>query len=212
MVYLFTFLGIAFIGLAFWREKYRDLLRQRDMEEYRELNKDMRQTKEDVQQLMDELASVSEKVIEEINAGLEKAEALEEKAGAMEEKAENMAETPVTGKSESSKGSGLILHEKEPAEIRRMVIRDKKEEKTNRIAGTKNKTIIFPNNSEKPGAPKDKSQKPVLETEIPAKQQMVYAMDRLGYPEEEIARQMNIGKGEVRLILRLKRKGEELNA
>lgn len=49
------------------------------------------------------------------------------------------------------------------------------------------------------------------ENEIPPKHQMVYAMADLGHTEEDIAKQMKIGKGEVSLLLQLRRRGEEGN-
>ncbi len=45
--------------------------------------------------------------------------------------------------------------------------------------------------------------------EVPPKHQMVYAMADMGHTEDDIAKQMKIGKGEVSLLLQLRRKGEE---
>lgn len=73
------------------------------------------------------------------------------------------------------------------------------------------KTILFPRKMEKyqgkPAAVNYTEPGP----EVPPKHQMVYAMAKLGYSEEDIAKQLSIGRGEVRLILQLKRKGEEAN-
>ena len=73
------------------------------------------------------------------------------------------------------------------------------------------RTILFPrkveNYPEKPTAVNYSEPGP----EVPPKHQMVYAMAKLGYSEADIAKQLSIGRGEVRLILQLKRKGEEAN-
>lgn len=77
--------------------------------------------------------------------------------------------------------------------------------------GSAGKTILFPRKvetyPEKPsGVNRNESG-----SEVPPKHQMVYAMAKLGYSEADIAKQLAIGRGEVRLILQLKRKGEEAN-
>lgn len=74
------------------------------------------------------------------------------------------------------------------------------------------KTIIFPGRKEDSNETRPATFRNEPAPELSPKHQMVYAMAKLGYPEEEIAKQMKIGKGEVRLMLQLKRKGEEVNA
>ncbi|MHB9093677.1 MAG: DUF6115 domain-containing protein, partial [Eubacteriales bacterium] len=73
-------------------------------------------------------------------------------------------------------------------------------------------TIIFPRRKDSFGDLKPVAGNSEPDVEIPPKHQMVYAMAKMGYSEEDIAKQMKIGRGEVRLILQLKRKGEEANA
>lgn len=51
---------------------------------------------------------------------------------------------------------------------------------------------------------------PRISPEISPKHQMVYSLANLGNSEAEIAQKMNIGKGEVSLILQLKAKDEHI--
>ncbi|WP_418790208.1 hypothetical protein [Phosphitispora sp. TUW77] len=183
MSYLFIFLGAIFVGLAVWRGRVSDVIRQQEIQEYRQLKKDLRLARSDVEMLLDQLEAVSEKVVADVSAGIEEAEIIKD------------------------------------LKILEVMEKEKEKEKPQNNSGPvsvtakkTNNTIMFPRSFASPEDEGASTASLVSKMELSAKHQMVYAMERLGYPEDEIARQMNIGKGEVSLILQIKRKGEELNA
>ncbi len=215
MVYLFIFLGVVFIGLAVWSGRVTEIRRQQEVQEFRRLHEDLKLARNDVEKLLDQLETVSEKVVADISASIEEAETLKD-LKIYEDSEEDSGETVKVKSVPEEAHSGPAPDTAE---------QDNKTEKANNTekssnnglnktkATGKNNTILFPRSSVPQGGEQEgTSRSDSKPKEIPAKHQMVYAMERLGYPEDEIARQMNIGKGEVSLILQIKRKGEELNA
>ena len=213
MVYLFIFLGVIFIALAVWRGRVSDVIRQQEIQEYRQLKEDLRLARSDVEMLLDQLENVSEKVVTDISAGIEEAEILKDlnlgevtethTGEAIEADKEDAIEADEEDAIEADEG-GTVEAKSRSLEVN--------SEPASAMTKKINNTIMFPRNSASSADDAASIARQVLKPELPAKHQMVYAMERLGYPEDEIARQMNIGKGEVSLILQIKRKGEELNA
>ncbi|MBU7008297.1 hypothetical protein [Phosphitispora fastidiosa] len=212
MVYLFIFLGVIFIALAVWRGRVCDVIRQQEIQEYRQLKEDLRLARSDVEILLDQLENVSEKVVTDISAGIEEAELLKDlNSGEVSETDTGVALEADTGdanKADTGDANKADEGEAFAAKSRSLGVNSGPASvMTKKI----NNTIMFPRTSALPADDTADTARPGL-NQLPAKHQMVYAMERLGYPEDEIARQMNIGKGEVSLILQIKRKGEELNA
>jgi len=205
LVYLFIFLGVIFIALAVWRGRVSDVIRQQEIQEYRQLKEDLRLARSDVEMLLDQLENVSEKVVTDISAGIEEAEILKDL---------NLGEVTETHTGEAIEADKEDAIEADEGGTVETKSRSLEVNSGPASAMTKkiNNTIMFPRTSASPADDATGIARQVLKPELPAKHQMVYAMERLGYPEDEIARQMNIGKGEVSLILQIKRKGEELNA
>lgn len=205
MVYLFIFLGVIFIGLAVWRGRVSDVIRQQEIQEYRQLKEDLRLARSDVETLLEQLENVSEKVVTDISAGIEEAEIFKDL---------NTGEVTETQKGETieaDRGDAIEADKGDPIEAQPRPL-EVNSGPASAMTKKTNNTIMFPRISASPADDAVGTARPVVKPELPAKHQMVYAMERLGYPEDEIARQMNIGKGEVSLILQIKRKGEELNA
>ncbi len=210
MVYLFIFLGVIFIGLAVWRGRVSDVIRQQEIQEYRQLKEDLRLARSDVETLLEQLENVSEKVVTDISAGIEEAEIFKDlNTGEVTET--QKGETIEADRGDAIRGDAIEADKGDPIEAKPRPL-EVNSGPPSAMTKKTNNTIMFPRISASPADDAVGTARPVVKPELPAKHQMVYAMERLGYPEDEIARQMSIGKGEVSLILQIKRKGEELNA
>lgn len=233
MANLLVTVGIIFVILAFWKGRNQSIRDRQELEEFKKVRDELAATKKEVDSLLEHLEAVSEKVVEEITAAAEEArrsdndkgdkqqkvsageyldENLDNEADAdAEDDAEDDDDDEKDEKVSSTHGqtgsSGSTGFSQAMTGIQAYAQHKKN---TPRPAGT-GKTILFPRKPEgspdRPSAAKHSEP----DSEVPPKHQMIYAMTKLGYPEEEIARQLNIGRGEVRLIMQLKRKGEEAN-
>lgn len=212
MVNLLIVIGIIFVGLSFWRGKVQSAQQQEEFEGLKQVRDELVEAKKEVGTLLEQIEVVSEKVVQEISAKVEEAKLLE--------KEENSSAIIV----EDEEQDELEEHDyddeytDEPADVdlavRKALLNSPvtPRQKTNARDAAKSKTIMFPrrkNLFEDEQRLTVSQSQPV--TEPSPKHQMVYAMTKLGYSEDEIAKQLKIGKGEVKLILQLKRKGEEAN-
>lgn len=216
LVQLLGLLGIIIVGLTLWRDKDRQARQKEELKEFKNIRDDLLKARKDVENLLEQLEKTSEKIVGEITSKLEEMEDLEEineleKKRKKEEKKQeiipqNLRNEDIIQNEEKNE----IIHKQDALKVT--------------AAPSKSKAIPFPtdkrssNNLSRNSNNKDirmrngNSNDDAKENGISPKQQMVYAMDKLGCSEEEIAKQTNMGKGEVRLILELKRKGEEHNA
>lgn len=225
MTNLLLVLGIVFLGLALWKGRAQSAGEQKELNEFRQLRDELLEAKKEVGSLLGQLEQVSERVVEEITSKVREYKSLE----ALDNSRRNETAAILSGKTDSSKSETLlpdddyVEYEDEDddedndsqALLAEEVVRHSVERMRETIrprSAIKGKTIIFPrakSAAEVKYTAAANRREPVNET--PPKHQMVYAMSKLGYSEEEIAKQMKIGKGEVNLMLQLKRKGEEAN-
>jgi len=197
LVYLLVFLAAVFTGLAVWSGRVQTAVRRQEMEDYKVLRADLIQTKKEVITLLGQMEQVSVKIVEEIEAKVEEARQYEVRSRKDDHDIPNneISEKFDTDRSEDPNVTGEDAKKAKPV--------------NSKLTG--NNTIVFPRRHDTTGIePASGTGSPGQE--LTAKHQMVYALAQLGFSGEEIARQMNIGKGEVMLMLQLKRKGEEVNA
>ena len=221
MTNLLLVLGIAFLGLALWKGRVNSAEEQKELNEYRQLRNELLEAKKEVGSLLGQLEQVSERVVEEITSKVREYKSLE----VLDNYRRNETPPILSGKTESSETEILMLNdddeeyedENDDAQVclAEEVVRhsvERMRETTRSRSAVKGKTIIFPRAKGTADVKNDAATgKKESASETPPKHQMVYAMSKLGYSEEEIAKQMKIGKGEVNLMLQLKRKGEEAN-
>lgn len=212
MVNLLIVIGIIFVGLSFWRGKVQSAQQQEEFEGLKQIRDELVEAKKEVGTLLEQIEVVSEKVVQEISAKVEEAKLLEKEdnSSAIIEEDEEQDEPEEQDYDDE--------YTDEPADldlaVRKALLNSPVtlRQKTNARDAAKSKTIMFPRRKnmfdDEQRLTVSQSQ-PV--TEPSPKHQMVYAMAKLGYSEDEIAKQLKIGKGEVKLILQLKRKGEEAN-
>ncbi|PKM47595.1 MAG: hypothetical protein CVV03_02340 [Firmicutes bacterium HGW-Firmicutes-8] len=212
MVNLLIVIGIIFVGLSFWRGKVQSAQQQEEFEGLKQIRDELVEAKKEVGTLLEQIEVVSEKVVQEISAKVEEAKLLEKEdnSSAIIEEDEEQDEPEEQDYDDE--------YTDEPADmdlaVRKALLNSPvtPRQKTNARDAAKSKTIMFPRRKnmfdDEQRLTVSQSQ-PV--TEPSPKHQMVYAMAKLGYSEDEIAKQLKIGKGEVKLILQLKRKGEEAN-
>ncbi len=209
MVSLLIFIGILLVGLSFWIGKTESA---RQQEEFRQLNQtreELLTAKKEVGTLLEQIETVSEKVVQEISARVEEAKLLDKEQRIPEGTDEENVELDEEIEEEIDREIEEEIDEGE--KTRGSVLQMRKKAYSEETA--MGKKIIFPwrkDNFINKGHSAANKNLPANET--PPKHQMVYAMDKLGYSSEEIAKQLKMGKGEVKLILQLKRKGEEVNA
>jgi len=224
--------GLVFVVLAFWKGRNQAARERKELEEYKRVKDELVETKKEVGSLLEQLETVSVKVVEEITSTVDEVRRSGKEVVPSDLDAKDV-ETPgnkpilsndnlgdydsknAPEESELDEGIPELMVELTGRHTEKKTYHREKTEAKSRLntkPGSNGKTILFPRKME------TGKEKPVevnyseSESEVSPKHQMVYAMERLGYPEDEIARQMNIGKGEVSLILQIKRKGEELNA
>jgi len=212
LVNLLIVIGIIFVGLSFWRGKVQSAQQQEEFEGLKQIRDELVEAKKEVGTLLEQIEVVSEKVVQEISAKVEEAKLLEKEdnSSAIIEEDEEQDEPEEQDYDDE--------YTDEPADmdlaVRKALLNSPvtPRQKTNARDAAKSKTIMFPRRKnmfdDEQRLTVSQSQ-PV--TEPSPKHQMVYAMAKLGYSEDEIAKQLKIGKGEVKLILQLKRKGEEAN-
>lgn len=213
MDYLLVTFGIAIIIFALWSDRLKEVNQKKNLDNYKQLQSDLEDSKKEVEVLLQQLEAASERIVEEISFGLEEIESTAQKLAA------NMSPEKITADTvQISTGENYDEVEVEKATHSQSMLRTNAETsvqvngRTGRNAA--NNTVVFPTlkgieNKQKNSAEIKQSHN--LE-QMPPKHQMVCSMAKMGYSEEDIAKQMSIGKGEVRLILKLKRKGEEANA
>ena len=218
MVNLLIVIGIIFVGLSFWRGKVQSAQQQEEFEGLKQVRDELVEAKKEVGTLLEQIEVVSEKVVQEISAKVEEAKLLEKEdnSSAIIEEDEEQDEQDEQDELEEQDYDDEYTDEPadmDPA-VRKALLNSPvtPRQKTNARDAAKSKTIMFPRRKnmfdDEQRLTVSQSQ-PV--TEPSPKHQMVYAMAKLGYSEDEIAKQLKIGKGEVKLILQLKRKGEEAN-
>jgi len=212
LVNLLIVIGFIFVGLSFWRGKVQSAQQQEEFEGLKQIRDELVEAKKEVGTLLEQIEVVSEKVVQEISAKVEEAKLLEKEdnSSAIIEEDEEQDEPEEQDYDDE--------YTDEPADmdlaVRKALLNSPvtPRQKTNARDAAKSKTIMFPRRKnmfdDEQRLTVSQSQ-PV--TEPSPKHQMVYAMAKLGYSEDEIAKQLKIGKGEVKLILQLKRKGEEAN-
>lgn len=195
-------LGILIIALALWKERKKENHITSEVNNYKQIRDELVTAKKEVQVLMEQLEAASEKIVEEISVGLEEIKHHSEQlAVTADTTVEEFSTNDVT--EQGKEPVAREIPEFEAAPVKKKVPPIKKKA---------DNTIVFPSQKSKHWNKEAAAtnEHPALSTP-PPKQQMVYAMATMGYTEEEIARQMKIGKGEVSLMLQLKRKGEKEN-
>ncbi len=221
MVEVLMLTGVVFVGLALWLGKIHSHLQKKELQELKNIRSELLEAKKEVDSLIDQLETVSAKVVDEISTTIEEAKLVENKlsqksvqavqtgSGGTSPDSEDAEDYEQYSKGISSRpGLNKTLTAGNDLAVSIVTANHKPVQKEPAYGNT----IIFPRKSE--GQMKKKEGAVDLDQllkELPPKHQIVYAMDKLGYSEEEIAKQMKIGKGEVRLMLQLKRKGEEAN-
>lgn len=197
MVNFLAAAGLVFVILAFWLGRSQATREREELAEYKKIKDELGKAKIEVSSLLEQLKAVSEKVVEEITTTVhETRRSIKETAvSAIETKGpeqpnENYSGTlePLDNHREPQAGPGLNI---KSASVR--------------------KTILFPRKKERSSAKPGIVNPREAESDVPVKHQLIYTMANLGYQEAEIAKQLDLGRGEVRLILQLKRKGEEVN-
>lgn len=190
---LLLILGIIFIGLALFKGRAQSAGESKDLAEFRQVRDELLEAKKEVGSLLEQLEQVSERIVEEITAKVKEVKKLEVR--------------DVPRSTESNMHQAGTEAEQE---LRQSIAQMRESSRTRESRS--GKTIMFPRVKGAVNAkPSDHDEKKEIVREMPPKHQMVYAMSQLGYSEDEIAKQMKIGKGEVSLMLQLKRKGEEAN-
>ena len=211
MDYLLVTSGIAIIIFALWRDRLKEDKQKKVLDNYKQLQSDLAESKKEVDILLKQLESASERIVEEISFGLEEIESAAQKRAAQlsQEKSPAVAQNNSTNENN---------HEVEKEVVREDVKENVKENSVqiNERSGRNlaNNTVVFP--TLKSNENKQKNYTDIKQSnhqeQLPAKHPLVCSMASMGYSEEEIAKQMSIGKGEVSLILKLKGKGVEANA
>lgn len=204
MTNLLIILGVIFIVLAIRKGKVQSAGTQGELLELKQVRDELAEAKKEVGSLLEQLEAVSEKVVGEISAKVEEVKLMDNTRylyGEQADEDDSAAEEPAADELTEDEPIEDELVEREPAGAGAVGF------------SARGKTIIFPRRKEN-RMEKNPANTERIETtrELPPKHQMVYAMAKLGYSVEEIAKQMKIGKGEVSLMLQLKRKGEEANA
>lgn len=201
---ILVFTGIVMVGLALWKDRLRDIKRQKELQESIGIRDELLKVRKEGAVLLEQLEVASEKIVEEVSSGLEQIKWAKKEKNDYQSPFEGSISgnfgTPVENTIVKSTKEINLLNDFNPIEINQVT--QKK---------SKNRTIMFPPNKGISEKNEKQGDRDLSENRIPAKHQMVYAMARLGYSVDEIARQMKIGKGEVNLMLQLKRKGEEGN-
>lgn len=210
-------LGLVIIVYALWRDRNRQEKQKAELLEYKQIHEDLVKAGNDVKNLLEHMEQTSENIVEDITIRLEEIKDMEK---SLREKVHQESELREKRDQEKELQARAILETLIPD----YVDTDKLLQKDEVVEGASAaNTIEFPVHKQVSANPTGKGKtnskhkkqsvkEPVVFNEATPKQQMVYAMSNLGYSEEEIARNMSIGKGEVRLILELKRKGEKNNA
>lgn len=210
MDYLLVTSGIALIIYALWRDRLKDDQQKKELDKYRQLQRELADAKKEVDVLLQQLESASERIVEEVSFGLEEIQSTAE--GWIDKMSQCKSETLTqdtcvnenTDEVNKEVDRNIKLTTNAPANF------TSKGQKGKNVSSN---TVVFPTvkNNENKQKSSSETKQPYQEQMTP-KHQMVCSMAKMGYSEEEIAKQMSIGKGEVRLILKLKRKGEEANA
>jgi hypothetical protein len=179
-------IGVLFILIALWRGKVQSAARERELNELKQVRKQLTEAKQEVNALLEQLEIVSERVVEDITAKVEEVK---------------------TVKAELNNQTTRVI---QATEVIPTDIIEKEEVKTE--VQPKNNTIIFP--KIKKDSYKNHCKIPDIEyppNEAPSKQLMIFALAQLGYSPDDIAQHLKMGKGEVKLMLQLKLKGDEAN-
>jgi hypothetical protein len=223
--------GLVFIMLALVKGRSQAARERQELDEYKKVRDELVETKKEVGSLLDQLEAVSERVVEEITATVDEAR----RSGKGAVPADVVLQDIVTPENKDILSGDYLGEYEDEIEIdpnemdegtpeviveltgKPTAIKTYHREKTQVKSGINTKpsltgkTFLFPRKIEgcveTPSAANHAESGP----EVPPKHQMVYAMAKLGYSEADIAKQLTVGRGEVRLILQLKRKGEEAN-
>lgn len=207
--------GIVFVILAFWKGRNQAAREREKLDEYKRVRDELAETRREVGSLLEQLEAVSERVVEEITATVDEARrSVKDGSDDSSVDDDDQDENGENNENEMDEGTPEIIVELtgRPTEIKTYNrVKSQVRPGPNTKPGAAGKTILFPrimeSSPEKAAAANNSETAPVA----PPKHQMVYAMDKLGYSEQEIAKQLAVGRGEIRLILQLKRKGEEAN-
>ncbi len=213
MVRVLVFTGLIFVGMAIWLGRIQSRWQQKELQELKHVRKELLEAKKEVGSLLEQLEIVSQKVVDEISATIKEAKLLENQLS--RQTVNNVSGADNATGAGNVPGAGPEGNVTSP-EDDNLEEHQRYKKSAQKQTGPVNKTIIFPRQVTRQKEQYGKDHNTATDQsysfkEIPPKHQMVYAMDKLGYSEEEIAQQMKIGKGEVRLMLQLKRKGEEAN-
>lgn len=181
--------GIIIIIFVFWKDWTRESTLQKEKEDGRLLLGELADARREVQILLEQLETVSEKIVDEISYGLEE---IKIQVSSAVEKRTDVEESDADTR-EGKTGSSRVVKR----------LRSGKAAVSGQTAGSKRQREK-PKNEQNSSPGKDTYEKDIL-----PKHKMVYAMADMGHTEEDIAKQMKIGKGEVTLLLQLRQKGVE---
>lgn len=201
--------GIAIILFSLWKDWANETTLYKEKEESRRLLRELIHAKKEVRVLLDQLETVSEKIVDEISFGLEEIKL--QVSSAVENRSEkddtNLNPDNVPEKTAASRLPKKLRLAKasSPSDVNTASLIPEK------TAAPRKQKAVDNKKQKEPVIEKELSEKEPNEKQLPPKHQMVYAMAEMGYSDEDIAKQMKIGKGEVSLLLQLKRKGEEGN-
>lgn len=209
MDYLLVTSGIALIIYALWRDRLKDDKQKKELDRYKQIQSELADAKKEVNVLLQQLEAASERIVEEISFGLEEIEStgqvwVDKMYRQSPVLTEDISLNENNDEVDKEVETKITLKPNPPTVL------PQNSRTSKNISG---KTVVFPtvkNNENKQKSFSEMSRS--SQEQMPPKHQMVCSMAMMGYSEEEIAKQMSIGKGEVRLILKLKRKGEEANA
>lgn len=200
MDYALYTLGVIMLGLGFWQWKAARRSNVVDAEEIKLLQGELEKAKKDVGLLLDELKSVSEQVVNELT----------EKIGEVQEmKAHPLSVSAVPGDNDGT--------DSPPAPVNTAVVIDPVVAETaERIAKSAAKSAFRPQAKKEPKVIDlnlhKQSQEAVGHRNMSARFETVYTLSDLGYSISEIAKQLQMGKGEVELILSIRHREENVRA
>lgn len=213
------------MALAVWKGKVQSAQQQQELEEIKRVRDELLDAKQEVGVLLEQLEVVSEKVVEELSAKVDEMRQYELKTTDIDRPGTD-PETDMIGQAHSETTDDLPEIDETAASLEEGPDAEDADNSQGGIEvdsfssfkprnvsrNSTGKTIMFPGRKDSGSRSESVASGKEPEQGLSPKHQMVYAMDKLGYSEEEIAKQMKIGKGEVKLLLQLKRKGEEVNA